>query len=303
MIRPGTFRTRAARRKARRRLLLAWVGILCGIAALLCLLAWGLNHPSLRLAAIEVRTDGVLEPEKLEQLVRDALAGTYLGVMPRDTALYVPTQALIRHLEREVPRIAVVTAQRQAFRTLSIAVTERTQHAWWCGDVVPEVPQHSTSTIVYGKCYAVDREGYLFALSDTPPHGSSSRVYYGSLAHAEPIGQSLLPLEEFTHLESLYRALGTTMDDSYAMLLTDERDVELYRMNRSRIIIPRSIEVSTLQQRLDALTASDTIDPERELAYIDLRYAPKVFIRYHDEVAEVAVPHESATTTHTQDQL
>lgn len=286
MIRPSKFRTRTARRKARRRLIIAWAAIFCGIVALLGLLTWGLNHPSLRLAHIEVRTDGVLEGNTLEQTVRDLLTGKYGGVVPRDTALFVNTQSLVDSMKSHTPRIANITATRQSFRTLTFSVTERTQHAWWCGDVVPEIPLSSTTTILYGKCYAVDREGYIFAPSDTRPTASTSRVYYSSLTYAEPVGQTLLPSDEFAHLETLYDALATTIPDSYALLLTDERDIELYRMNRSRIILPRTIEVETVLQRLDALDVSRTIDSTRPLEYIDLRYAPKVFIRYRDDTDE-----------------
>jgi len=303
MIRPRKFRTREARRKARRRVVLFSCGYAVLAAAIACGFVWLLHQPMLRIQTIQVHTDGVLDEAQLVQDVESAIQDEAFTILPKDSVLVVRTSELADSLTQNTPRIQDISGERSTFNTLSFSVSERTQHAWWCGDIVPSVPQTATNSPQYGKCFSVDTTGYIYATADNQPSADTSHVYYGSLAQADPIGATLLPQEEFIHLDTLYTTLTTRIDDAYALLITDTRDVELFRSNGSRIILPRNMEPTMLDNRLAALLDSDTIDQSRRLAYIDLRFGTKVFLRYRDELENESLLDTSTSIIHTQEAL
>lgn len=302
MISPSKFRTREARRKARQRLLiLCLLYVLAGVV-ITTGIVWILHQPALRIERIVVETDGVLTPTTLIEELETEISGTHFTLLPKDSVLAVRPHMLAASIAERTPRIKSISAEHTTFRTLVFSVTERTQHAWWCGDIVPSVPTTSTSTPLYGRCYAVDATGIIYADTAEAPNASTSHVYYGPLTHANPIGTALLPQDDFIHLDLLYSILAAHFPDAYALLIADARDVEFFRHDGSRVILPRTMEPDTLDSRLAALINSNTVDASRTLAYLDMRFGAKIFLRYHDD-EEPAQVLTATTSTHTQESL
>lgn len=291
MIRPRKFRTQQARKRERVRVTLRVGALVC-----LCLLMAGglvyvLRVPFARVQAVTVEVDGTLDKAQLASVAEAALQGTHFGILPRDSLLLPHTTRLAQVLRDAFPRIANATVERRGGNILHATIIERTPDALWCGDVVPpnleQGKRVADQSAQWGTCYLVDATGYLY--DRAPAYSDDSFLrYYGSLTYAQPIGQYLVLTDEYRAWQAFTREASGYAGPIAAFLFVDERDVELYRADGARILLPRTESSEKLLGRLQALYASDSIQKDKEVAYVDLRFGTKVFIKYVEEAPETA---------------
>ena len=268
------------------------VALRMGVLACACVLFLGglmyvLRVPVARVQSITVEVDGTLDKGQLAAVAHAALQGTHLGILPKDSLLLPHTKRVAQVLHDAFPRIAHATVERGGGQTLRAVVTERTPDALWCGDVVPPTFEQSNGAgdtdVRWGTCYLMDATGYLYDRAPTYS-GDTFLRYYGPLTHAQPIGQYLVPTDEYHAWQAFTREAQKYVGPIIALLLVDERDVELYRTDGARIILPRTEPSEQLLKRLQALYTSDSILTEKPVAYIDLRFGTKVFIKYTEDI-------------------
>ncbi len=287
MIGARVFRSPTGRKRARALRVVQVTLTVSGMLIACALTVGALRHPLLRITAIHVTTDGALTVPDVTAVATEHLHRTVLGFLPADSVALFSRAELASALTAAFPRIASATVERSSPRVVQVTLAERTPQALWCGDVVPPVaheralPASSQREEFWGTCYFLDATGYLYAQAPLFT-GTIYPRYYGSLTHGTPIGQQFLEPGDFPHLAELYQALASTTP-LQALLIVDERDIELYTVDGLRIIAPRTEAVAELVRRITAVTARDTLDRTRPIAYVDLRFAPKVFVKYETE--------------------
>lgn len=287
MMSSTKFRTHRGRKKARRRA--AWRGAALAVVVGMAVFGAGVlvREPSTRVHKIYVENEGAIPKEVIVDRVRAMLDGWHFYVVPRDSILALSPNSLGEDLRTGFPRIESVAVQRAGVRDLSIKITEREPAALWCGDVVPIIaytfvdePDINREEI-WGTCYQVDSNGYLYA--EAPVFtGNVYPRYYSSLEQARPVGQYMLPSnDEFAKFQEFFTSFSSIPgEELVALLIVDERDVELYTKKGIRILALRS-EISSggLLTKLKALFTSESIIPDQLIEYMDVRFGNKVYIK------------------------
>ncbi len=291
MIAKRKFRTEQARKRERVRVALKSGAMLVGVALFCALMVYVIHLDVFRLTELTIETDGIIGQDMLTNSLAESVTGTFFGVVPHDTVFRFSHKNLKASLIEAFPRIEDVAITRTDFYNLHVAVHERTPAALWCGDVVPPIAYvklsdlDDTSDNLWGTCYLVDKTGYIYARA--PQYsGTVLPRYYGSLTKAEPIAQQYIDTENFTRWQYFNKILNDNNLPAHAMLFVDEHDVEVYLTNGYKLLIPREEDVEVISRRLFALLGSDSIDAEKDVEYIDLRFGNKAFVRYFGDNVE-----------------
>lgn len=296
MIGARKFRTTAARKRERVRLVLVSVLWVIVVSTVLGGLWYVVHGPFLRIREVTISPETIVGFEAVRAAAGEDLAGSYLHVLPRDSILLPQAKRLSALLMVQFPYIRTVTVRRGTFHSLALTLEERTPDGLWCGDVVPPVAtQHAGAGAPgeesWGACYFLDADAFMYARAPTFT-GNVLPRFYGSLTHAEPIGQTYVDPPTYRAWRALYDRLHGADHTPDAILFVDERDAELY-IGGARILVARDGDLNELWQHLEALLTGDIVDRTRPVAYIDLRTNAKAFVRYADDVGES----ESATTS------
>ncbi len=260
--------------------------LLCifGCIALVCGGIWTTHLKMLRWETVVVRATGAIDAQEVTHFFDTLHTSTYFGIVPKDTILYIPRTALREELMAHFLRVYDVRIVREG-AVLLVALTERTPSALWCGDVVPtqETAQEASGihTSGYGTCYVADAEGFLYLKEEELDSASRASLphYYSSLSKAEPLGQYFVPTKDFLQLQKLYQTFQQTGQHTlWAILVDDERDIELYLSSHMRILASRSDTPENILKRTNALYSAGVLSDTATSTYIDMRFGDKVYI-------------------------
>jgi len=154
-----------ARRKAARARLVGVLSIL-GIF-LITLVFIGLWQPQVRVSHITLSSGGTTV-----QVVQNALAGSYFGIVPRSSIFFFSAARVRAAVLDANHTIAAVSVVRTGFDSISVTPDPRSALARWCG--IPRA-QGSADTIAQdvatstiGTCYFFDSTGFLYASTSAP---------------------------------------------------------------------------------------------------------------------------------------
>ena len=291
MIQRRKFRTEKARKRDRIRLAGKVFGMVTGAVLCVVLFTYFLHGQKLRLEQITIETSGVLEKDLLANAIKAQVSGNFFGAVPQDTVFRISYRGVGDSLNEQFPRIKDVHFERAGVYDLHAIVSERTPAALWCGDVVPPIAyvkvsdmEDSTDTI-WGTCYLMDEGGYIYARAPLYS-GAVMPRYYGSLEKAEPIAQQYIAEEDFKEWQYFNQVLTENNVSAQAVLFVDEHDVEVYLINGLKVLIPRQNDVEVTLHRLFALLDSGSLDVDKEVEYVDLRFGSKAFVKYFGENVE-----------------
>lgn len=283
------FRTKAARKREQRRLLLL-VGIAGGLflAASAGVLV-GLHDKSLRLEEIVV-SGSVVHNEEVREFVRGQLTGLYAALVPKDSIFFIRKDALESDIRARYPRIDTVDVFRAGPKQLHVALTERRPVALWCGDVVPPLSYEQGSGFVvdddgWGVCYLVDETGYLFARAPTYS-GNIYPRYFAPFVGSKPVGSHFISNSELVRQLELLEQLEALELEPIALLLVDEYDAELYLGRGTRVLFERKEGNGELVSALVALFSEPTWEGTAE--YVDIRFGDKVYVKTYEQSTAVS---------------
>lgn len=294
MIGVRKFRTTSARKRERVRFVL--VTALWIIGACVAVGGWwyAMHASFLRISKVTISPETIVEHESIHTAVQANLADSYLYLVPKDLVLVPQTKRLMTLITTRFPHVRTVTVHRPTPRSLAIALEARTPDGLWCGDVVPPVAQerpgeHTSKEDLWGTCYLMDADAFMYARAPTFG-GNVLPRFYGSLARAEPVGQTYVDPPTYRAWRALYDRLRGADHTPDAVLFVDERDAELY-IDGARILVPRDGDLNGLWRRLEALLTNKVVDDTRAVEYIDVRTNSKAFVRYvNSEEGRVASP-------------
>lgn len=257
------------------------MGVLCLLllAAFLAALVWGANHPSVRIAEIR----GVEESRFLEVAERE-IAGSYLGLIPRNSIFFFPERTIRARILAESPEIAAVSIARSTFTSIKIQVSKRAPIARWCG--LSKTPEP-----VDEYCYFFDASGFIYAAEDP---------VRDAVSNGAGVATTTPPLHAF----SIYGKLAGNTEEPLRATLEDAKHIppaldfarELPRLGgKVETITFRGDEVDVLLQSGTRLTyvrgeeekafaalvsSKENIDlSDGSLEYVDLRFDGKVYLK------------------------
>lgn len=238
--------------------------------------------------------------EAIQAIAKDALQGTYAYVLPRDSIFVFPESSIRASILRAYPSISAVAISRTSFSEIQVRAIPRASAFVWCG----------ASAVEASVCFEADAEGLIFAeiesrvamgkvvsaemdmvasemvdiapVQDIDP--SSLRIYApleseenddGTPLRAHVVGASRIP--DALRFVKAMRALGVNI----ASVEIREDEADLYTPDGTRITYILGDE-----EKSAALAASSfpTLNiGSGQLAYVDLRFEGKVYIKRRGE--------------------
>lgn len=277
-----------------------------GVMVIIAVCTWMLRLPGVRVDDVRVSGAVSVPPETIIASVQGSLTGRYLWLVPRDNALFLREKGVAAAVRTLYPRLKDVEVRRLGLQTLAVTVSEREPAALWCGDIVPpiayqplddEAMKSAVPEERWGTCYLMDEENFIFAVAPVYT-GNVLPRYYGPLDKGEPIGQNFIAQDEFHRWASLRSSLSDVGYPAHAMLIVDERDVELYLVNGVRVLLNRDVTTERALRALAALGENKVFDGPA-LEYLDLRWDGKAYYKYvadseTSEFAEGSAEEESS---------
>ena len=253
----------AARRRTRRR-------VLGALGAFLLLAVFAGTLYAFWLPEFRVEEIKISEPaaSDTKALVRTALSGTYVGIVPRDSIVFLSKPTVRQAILSAHPEASAVSISRSGFTSLSISVSMRIPVARWCGTV-------STSN---ADCYVFDGGGFIFASSTT---SSALLKLFAPLqntfmASSTPIGNSIQGSSHIAKLLMFSRELRDYAPPAIsATIRDDEVDFILPSSTRITYVLGNEdVAAALAAATLPSLNLSDD-----SIEYVDLRFSGKAYLK------------------------
>jgi hypothetical protein len=266
---------RARRQEARNRMTVLVLFIMLLIAGGVLYFFW---RPEVRITDIKGAAD---IPDAARAAAHDALAGTYYGIIPRDSVFFYPEKNVAAAALEAAPTMKSLSVSRDSFHSLTISGSERTAAFYWCGSS----PEEFTADV--SACYESDIDGLIFAeapVGDASTTDAMLRIYApldaGSSTSPYPLrytveGASYLP--QLLSFEKEIQALGAPV---LAIAIRDDE--------ATLIITPTTVVKYVLGHEAAALELAKATFPTLDLLggsieYVDLRFEGKVYVKRYKE--------------------
>lgn len=267
-------RARQKRRVARAKQTFFFAVFLAGIFAFFIFL---FREPSLRVSAIEVAGAEAVSEEAIRGAVRESLAGSYFGLVPKESIIFYPERAIERELERRFLRLSRVEVSTRNLRTIRIGVAERRPAHLWCGSV---------REVVTTECFFLDETGYAFDRSATFSGSALTRLY-GELEGAgeTALGKRFLPEAEFAELNLFVKAVEALGLSPVSLVKKGGGDYDLHLKDGGKLVFALKDGAEKAASNLESALGVDPLKNDMaakrdRLEYIDLRFGNKVFFKF-----------------------
>lgn len=257
-----------------------------------------LNDGRFVLRTIEVTGNHLLTNEALEAVTREALTGRRWLVFRRDRYWFYDPLTVASALRQRFGRLASVKVAASGWQTLRLEVVERPTTALWC---LVELP-------IPANCFYLDATGLAFAQAphfSWPPllvitgswprlGGASTTPAAGTVIGSQPLPRSLFSrlIKLRSLLDSFFAGTVLAGVSVKQIAATPVGDLEFDLADETslartfKIMVGRDQpdeEILTLLRvTLDAPSFEGELETGRTLEYFDLRFANKVFYRFHE---------------------
>lgn len=254
----------AERRRIRRRRGRIVFGIL--VCILFGVLIWGIRQSSVRISNFTVYGGD----SAFEAYATDAMRGSYLGIIPRDSTFFFPEERIRADILAAHQDIAAVSIFRSGLTGLSIKIDNRVAIARWCG-LAPTAG-------VDEYCYVFDASGFIFSAAASTTQTLNSFTLYAPLAGdtQEPLRATITNAEKLPATFDFARQLATLGSPAISILIHDsEVDDTLASGTRVTYVLGHE------QDAFTALVSSrDTMNlADGSVDYVDLRFDGKVYLK------------------------
>lgn len=272
---PGRGVRLTERRRGRRRR-----GITIFFILLLLLLAttiYGLWQSSVRISRITVYGEDVT----LAQYAKDAIQGSYFGVIPRNSTFFFPASRIRAAILADHPSIAAVSIFRNGFTELSIKPSTRVPIARWCG-TSPEtrfdLEDSDLRSNLVSNCYVFDAGGFIFAATATSTKTINTFTLYAPLDGdaLEPLRATIAHAEKIPTIFDFARQLGTRGSPVNHIVIRDD-EVDALLVSGARVTYVLGKEQSAFTALISANENFNLSDGSIE--YVDLRFDGKVYLK------------------------
>ncbi len=266
--------------------------IALGVLAILLLGAaiWGLWQPGVRVSEITVVGDTPLAGKLVVDIAKQAIAGSYLYILPRNSIVFLPEHAMRTAILAAHPEIAAVGITGTSFHSAELTLHTRVAVASWCG-LAPTLG-------VEEYCYLFDANGFVYAPTSEvgAPTGSvgaaastsdktlNSFKLYAPLVGTteEPLRATIAAADQIPSAFDFARQVSTLAAVAAVVIRGDEVDDILASGTRLTYVLGAE------QGAFAALTSSENNFnlTDGSLEYLDLRFPGKVYLKKKPESVE-----------------
>ena len=267
----GSERLARRRRGRRRRAVVALFILLLLLAAAA---VYGLRQDAVRISSISIFNG---DPA-LEGVVRQALEGSYLGLIPRDSIFFFPESRVRAAILVIDPGIVAVSIFRESFDGLSIKIDSRVAVARWCGVSRFDLNASSSRSNLIAGCYVFDANGLIYSTAATTSGTVNAFILYAPLNEnaQEPLHATLANAEHLPAVFDFARQLATLGSPASFILIRDgEVDNQLTSGTRVTYVLgdEQNAFTALVSSKENFNLADGSID------YIDLRFPGKVYLK------------------------
>lgn len=261
--RPATRQGLTQRRRTRRRRLLISLVIL--FALLLAAALYGLHQSAVRVNHIQIFG---ADPS-LATYATEAMQGSYLGVIPRDSIFFFPSASIRANILAADTNVAAVSIFRSGLDSLSIKVDTRTSIARWCG---------VTPTTAAGPCYSFDASGIIFAPAATTTQTINPFTLYAPImsSSTDPLQAAISNADQLPATFDFARQLAT-LGSPVSSIYIHDGEVDDALVSGTRITYVLGDEQNAFTTLVSA--QSDLNLSDGSIDYVDLRFDGKVYLK------------------------
>ncbi len=258
----GGARLAAKRKRAKRR-----VALFFSLFLLLCVGAfiWLTWQPYLRMNEVVVQ-------DSLRPLVESELAGSYLGVVPRNSFFFVPKSSIRAAILKSRPDVQAVSISRETVTKLAVSLHERVGVAKWCGVMrLSEI----------GPCYLFDASGYIYMEQASTSATLNPFAVYSALEDggSPPRGNTLKDAESLPAVFEFARTVAS-FGSAAAVVAIREDEVDVELESGTMLTYVRGDEQGAYANLISAKNNLNLADGS--LTYVDLRFPGKVYLKRAD---------------------
>jgi cell division septal protein FtsQ len=255
----------ARRRRNRRRALIALLALL--------ILATGagiylLQQPTARIKNIEVYVSDALASREvaIREAAERSIAGSYLGLIPRDSTFFLPAERIRRDILADNPDAAAVSIFKNGLDKLVIKVSERAAVARWCGDVRGEE----------SPCYLFDASGVIYAAAASTSPAINPFILYGALEEGSGIGATVAHATLLPTIFDFARQIATFGSTVREIVIKGD-EVSNMLASGTRVTYVLGHEHAAFAALSSAKSTLSLADGSLE--YVDLRFDGKVYLK------------------------
>jgi hypothetical protein len=206
----------------------------------------------------------------LASVARSALAGTYLGIVPRDSVFFVPARAIRASILAAHPDIAAVSVRRDGLTGVLVKVSPRVPVARWCGLSPAEGSDE--------RCYLFDGNGFVYAAADASSTPLNPfRTYVPLLQDAaEPLRATIAHANVLPSTFDFARQIGT-LGSPVENVVVNGDEVSDLLASGTRITYVLGAEQQAFAALVSAKGRFSLSDGSVD--YVDLRFPGKVYLK------------------------
>ncbi len=257
-------------RRRRARILLGALGAVVVVGIFVAAIA-ALNNQSLRVSDIEVVGAGYTREDLVRQVVSDEISGTFVWVIPKDSALMYPRGDVERAITETFPAVHSVDLRRKSLTALSVVITERIPDARWC--LVEEITE---------RCFLLDPEGRIFAKDSGGAELQSPVKFYGLLS-GDPLSQ-VYAGGFYPEIRALADTLALATGETISSVRLDEvGDIFVILAGGGEVRLTTKNVGQELTDTVASVFASRRFDTDQKLEYADFRFGSKVYVKFEGE--------------------
>jgi hypothetical protein len=261
---------RARRWRARSRL-----GLLLSILSVVVLgaLIWLLWQPYMRISSVTVYG----ADQSYAHYASDAMRGTYLGIVPRDSVFFYPAHEIRMQILASNQDIAAVSLFREGLTALSIKIINRVPVARWCGSS-PSPQAYLAPSGVEG-CYLFDASGNIYNIASSSSDTLNAFKLYDTLAASstEPLGATLTNADALPAAFDFARKLAVLGGMVSAVVIRGDEVDDLIASSTTRVTYVLGDEQAAYAALVSA--KGDYNLSDGSLEYLDLRFPAKIYLK------------------------
>lgn len=234
-----------------------------------------LSHRSfVRVNSISFVGGEVITEDEIKKEALSYLAGSYLGIFPKNNIIWYPQDSLENHLMEKYKRIDTVQVGLKKLNTIEVSIAERKPIGTFCLEGEIET------------CYFIDKTGFIF--DDAPEFSGNVYFRFFNPNLENPLGSFYLEdvniFLDITNFIEEVKLLGIVPK---SLVLKSQGEFSLILNNNTEVLFDTKNPLIDTFENLKALLSSAEISKMNKnnlpIEYIDLRFGNKLFYKLKNQ--------------------
>jgi cell division septal protein FtsQ len=226
--------------------------------------------PRISITHILITGNSQLEKEIVQNEVRHIILRNGDEMVSPNTTFTVNIRLIESELRYQFPQLKTVSVSRHLLNTLRVSITDRAEYFVWCVDTTQAA------------CYATDETGYIFKRRP-----SRDDFYVSGGIRGEPLRQTLSRNTLASILATKEHLPKMHVTPIHIAVSDDNTQLSIQLAEGPYILFPITKDpeknISLVQNVFSSEHVTDRLS---SLAYIDVRFGNRVFLKPHEHITE-----------------